>query len=255
MIDDTFYAISDDTLSLTRFSKDGDESHIPLLSGELPKDERERKKVKPDFESLFISEERLIILGSGSTSERDKGVAMPIRGDSLGSPETFSLTPLYSQLREKIVGLNIEGALSIGEKTLLAHRGNTTGSIQAVIFTKADEVLAIHDLSTELPDGYGFTDLAADPENPAHVWFLAVKEETENAYEDGAFCGAMLGQLLLSDDQPPKVGRLQLLEIDTKPEGLWIKAELGGKRSAYLVTDADSPLCPSLLYHFSFEAP
>ncbi len=260
------YSVSDDLLSLTRIASDGQERQIPILAGELPEDLRERKAAKPDFESLFILGDQLVGFGSGSTTNRDRGFSFP--SETLDSktrelPKPISLRPLYERLRGKIPHLNIEGAVVHGKEILLAQRGNSAGAWSGVIrldhtavvegISPGNEIgegayLADHDLSPELPLGYGFTDLATDPRDPNAVWFLAVREESKDAYEDGAFSGAILGELKFSKSGTPKVASLTTLEIEAKPEGLWLEPGDDGSLTAFLVTDADSSTVRSTLY-------
>lgn len=265
----SLYVISDDTLSLSQISYKGIGRSIPLLNGDLPGDETERKATKPDFESLFLLGDQLVGLGSGTTLQRSLGFVFPkaqlesAKNNSSKNdlPQSFSLEPLYAAVREKIPGLNIEGAVSLNDEVLVFQRGNTTGSfsgmvrLNAALFSEglATEVgpsalITIHDLSPALPAGYGFTDVALDPRKPNTVWFLAVREETDNAYDDGAFTGAIIGELTVPVLGEPKVRQMSVLEITSKPEGLWLEPSDDGKLTAFLVTDADCLTIPSALY-------
>lgn len=260
----SLYVISDDTLSLLEITQDGSGRSIPLLAGNLPEDEAERKSVKPDFESLFIFGDQLVGLGSGSTPGR--GLGFSFSKDQLGSkvrdlPRSFSLEALYTLLRESIPDLNIEGAIQLGDEVLLCQRGNSKNSFSGMIRLQAEKfkeglnsavdpsaLISIHRFSDELPTGYGFTDVALDPRNSNSVWFLAVREETTNTYDDGAFSGAVMGELKIPKSGSPTLGQLSLLEINMKPEGLWLEPSDEDGLTAFIVTDADSPATPSLLY-------
>lgn len=272
-VDECFYIISDDNHSLLKITAAGELKSIPILPGELPREYGERKKQKPDFECLFVLGDRLIGLGSGSRENRTQGfsISTDASTNELSPPSLFSLAPLYDALAKKIPGLNIEGALALRNEIWLFQRGNTEGSFSGVIRLDADvfqraldtaisseSIREIHDLSSSLPEGYGFTDASAVATAVVTaangLWFLAVREETKDAYDDGAFAGAILGQLLLSDDGTPEIGRLALLEIEAKPEGLWVESAPDGGFFAYLVTDADSSDIPSAFYRFALPS-
>lgn len=254
---DCFYIIADDGHSLLKITTAGELKSIPILPGGLPREYGERKKQKPDFESLFAFGDRLIGLGSGSKENRTQGfsISTDASTNETSPPTLFSLAPLYEALAKKIPGLNIEGALAVRNEIWLFQRGNTEGSFSGVIrldgsFTP-EAILEIHDLTASLPEGYGFTDATTSAND---LWFLAVREETKNAYDDGAFSGAILGQLLVSGDGTPEIGPLTLLEIEAKPEGLWVESAADGGAIAYLVTDADSSDIPSGFYRFALPA-
>jgi len=263
-VGECFYIIADDHHSLIKITSAGELKSIPILPGELPQEYGERKKQKADFECLFVLGDRLIGLGSGSKENRTQGfsISTDASTNEVLSPSLFSLAPLYEALAKKMPGLNIEGVLAIQNEIWLFQRGNTEGSFSGVIRLNAaafqrvvdvtispESVLGIHDLTSSLPEGYGFTDAATNG-----LWFLAVREETKNAYDDGAFAGAILGQLLVSDDGHPKVGNLVRLEITAKPEGLWVETAPDGGLFAYLVTDADSTDIPSAFYRFALPS-
>lgn len=260
----SLYVISDDTLSLMQITQDGTGRSIPLLAGNLPEDEAERKAMKPDFESLFIFGDELVGMGSGSAPGR--GLGFSFAQDQLGKkmralPHAFSLEALYTELHEQVPGLNIEGAIQIRDEVLLCQRGNSKSSFTGMIRLKADTfreglnsevspsaLIGVHNLSRDLPTGYGFTDVAQDPRKPSSVWFLAVREETENAYDDGAFSGAMIGEFDIPESGAPALRQLAILEINMKPEGLWLEPSEEEGLTAFIVTDSDSPTTPSLLY-------
>ena len=88
---------------------------------------------------------------------------------------------------------------------------------------------------------YGFTDAAALPDG--ETVFIAVAEDTENAYDDGPCMGAVTGIL----DSEGRVRRQIALDRPCKVEGVDARLE-GGTIKLLLVTDADDPGIPAKLF-------
>src|SRR5687767_8117446 len=126
---DFAYVIADDELGLGIFQISGTEAGEvkSVLPGSLPAEESERKGAKPDLEALTALPPfgdtpygGLLGLGSGSDSEgkRDRGFfwAFGADGSLEGEPRVIDLSPLYGMLRDKLGGLNVEGAAVLGEE-------------------------------------------------------------------------------------------------------------------------------------------
>ncbi len=135
-----------------------------MLPGSLPDDESERKGAKPDLEALTALPPfgetpygGLLGLGSGSDDEgnRDRGFfwAFAPDGSLEGEPSVIDLSPLYELLREKLGGLNIEGAAVLGDELWLFHRGNEgdAGNVVAEIALSdlAGSLTGDHDIDVE----------------------------------------------------------------------------------------------------------
>ena len=134
---DFAYVVADDELNLGVFQISGTEpgDSRAVFEGSLPDDESERKSAKPDLEALTALPPfgetpygGLLGLGSGSDDEgnRDRGFfwAFGADGSLDGEPTVIDLSPIYGALREKLGGLNIEGAAVLGGELWLFHRGN-----------------------------------------------------------------------------------------------------------------------------------
>jgi hypothetical protein len=251
-INNLFYVIADDEYSLGIFSSSNVETDhkIKLFSTHLPVDLIARKKVKADWESLVYFCEPtfkgLMAIPSGSELNRKFGCLLEI--GKVSTPATIDFGELFESLRNQIKNLNIEGAC-VTEKTLkLFQRGNGRGSQNAIVDLdligsvsdikslnriSAERILDIQfiDLGRIKNFNYGFTDACwAD----GKLWYLAAAEATDSTYDDGAFCGAVLGTLDKFGNQLHQYE----LDIFVKPEGLWVECESGGYR-IYVVTDAD----------------
>ncbi len=250
--------VADDSLTLGSFPVHSEKPGTlrEIFPGELPEEPTERKRKKPDLESLFeLTGEsgirKLVAVPSGSKKNR-------FRGSWLGEEKNHDLdfTDLYARLRRSIVELNIEGAIELGHSVYFFHRGNSAGSENAII--RLDRLEFVEDAKkgrigerclrkiTSIQLGslgrvrLTFGDAAVDPEGG--VWFLASAEATDDAYLDGAYSGAILGRL---DASLERVKEVYPIDSPAKPEGLAFDPADGNV--FYIVTDADDPRTVSLL--------
>jgi len=267
------YVVADDELHLGVFrtTSDGPGHRVRLFAGELPASKPERKKLKPDLEALLKlpASERfpngaLLALGSGSTHMRRMGALLHLdsNGALAAMPQPVDLTPILKPLGRAFDGLNIEGAVVVGDEVRLFQRGNRGGSANAIIRfalvpffdtlispRESDlEPLAIHwtDLGDTCGIPFSFTDAAALPNGD--VLFTAIAEDTEDTYNDGACVASAIG--ILSPDG--KLRRLVPLAAPHKIEGVDARVE-GGVITLLLVTDADDPEIPAVLYSATME--
>ncbi len=240
-LDGRFFVVADDENFLLSFSLEekNDERKIILNDESLPLEPKARKKVKPDFECLIVINGSLLVVPSGSTLNRHRGYLV-----TEGSVLPVDFQFLFGGLRKKIDELNIEGGFFHDEHIYLFHRKNTISGANAMIKVKAQLPLSDRSIvwirPVDLgPNIYGITDAAFIAEQK--IWFTAVAENTLNAYDDGPFEGALLGCMNLNGE----VKFTEPLEITVKPEGLCVPPQAN---YFYLVTDADDPSLPSLMY-------
>lgn len=255
-LEDQLFVVPDDGLSLgcfeTSLSRPG-KARAVFNDPALPEDHDQRKKAKPDLESLTLVQPELsglpgrslLSVGSGSTERRQRGVLVPVEG---GEPLPFDLTPLYQELSRQLPDLNIEGVAVQGQLVRMLHRGNSEGGANAVIDLDATRFFrSIAETGAVGPDALQsvrrvelgelsgvkltFTDLAPTPDG--HFVFTASAENTDNPYDDGAVLGSVLGRM----DRDGTVRDLRLLEGQVKVEG--VDVALDGQ--VRLVTDADDP--------------
>ncbi len=264
-----FYVIADDQLSLAIFSLEKNKScrFVKLLPGLLPRDHKERKKLKPDWESLvFLStrEDELLILPSGSTLNRCMGVFVELHDEELRSLKKIDLSALYQQLKQNFSELNIEGAVVVGSVLRIFQRGNgpsgwnaiidldlngLTKDIQNLGFVTTERILNItdYDLGTLQGVALSFTDACFCVGD--YLFFLAVAESSPSTYDDGEYLGAILGCI----DKSGKIISHKELICPFKPEGLWVE-RIADQYKIYVVTDADDPNQVSSLYVGEFLA-
>ncbi len=260
------YVIADDEHHLAVFH----DLHRPgslhrLLRGDLPAEPILRKRRKPDFEALVLLEhypargrQALVALGSGSTPERDIGVAVVL--DQQGRPtrdvRRFTLAALYHPLRAALGRINIEGAFMQGAELVLLHRGGQGGVENAVLRLQRRQLVAAIDgrggigpppqvqhMVLGAIDGVplGCTDGAA---LSGGAWvFCAAAEDTPDSVADGPCRGAALGLVNAAGE----LVALHRLAVAHKPEGIAVREHAAGL-DVCLVTDADDPArCAELL--------
>lgn len=267
-IENTFYVIADDEVSLAEFKFEGGTRarYLKLLEKQLPRDTAERKKQKPDWESLLqlsLTQDRKILLAvpSGSTENRMAGAF--VRLDKAGhvdenyNPAMVDFSEIYKSLKTQIAELNIEGACVLNDRLKFFQRGNGAEGRNAIIdidlagfcndlanaaSIKAQHILAVTEYNLGHLDGHklDFTDACAVNDK---IWFLAVAEESQSTYEDGQYYGAIIGCL---DSSGKEIARYEI-DCATKPEGLWVDVE-SQRLCFYVVTDADSSTIFASIY-------
>ena len=255
------HVVPDDALQLATFSfppLEPGRSHPLFPDPPLPLDEKLRKAVKPDLESLallpFEGGQALLAVGSGSTGRRRRGVLQRLFdcGEVDGLPQVFDLSALYDAL--PFQELNIEGLAAVGGSLFLGQRGNSGEGRNALIELDLSGCLrALQErqpwtadlVRGHRPVGLGevlgvrltLTDLS--PMGPDHLLISAAAEDTDNPYDDGAVLGSVLGRYSLAS------GEMTMVSLDGpwKVEG--VEALDDGR--ILLVTDGDDPHAAALL--------
>lgn len=127
---------------------------LRCLPGDLPMDAKQRKRSKPDFESLTVlpafrgyPQGALLALGSGSTSQRHLGLLTSLNdtGELPLAELTFNSVDLrawYAPLHAEFSDLNIEGCLVQADQMHLVQRGNKGDSPSACISYRLIDVLS-----------------------------------------------------------------------------------------------------------------
>ncbi len=245
-IKNDFFVVSDDENSLEQFSLHGKSNSIMLFSGKLPEDYAERKKRKPDLESLCLKKDFVIALPSGSKKNRIYG------GWYNGKKGVFSLESLYQVIEAEFSELNIEGSTFVGDELWLFQRGNGSRGENGIVVLDGEKFLkqmitgevsatclkSFQQISLGQYRGLnlGFTDACAYQKQ---VYFLAVVESCDSTYDDGKYLGSVLGKM----NGDGEILEKWEIQCPYKPEGLWIEDD-----ELYLVTDADDRSVKSKLY-------
>lgn len=251
------YVIADDEVHLGVFSEHSQRGTLHRVApGDLPESTEERKKQKPDHETLFAlpqapgaSGTTLVALGSGSRKNRNVGSVIEIDayGEPIGAIRQFDLSPFYGPLAARIGDINIEGAMVIGDEFVLLNRAVGEQTDNATARFRLRELLAVIDgRGASRPPGaiehyslgaiddipLGFTDAAALPDGR---WiFTAVAEDTRDSYADGPCAGAVVGVMSARG----RLESMHRLQKNAKVEGIDARVDDEGI-AICMVTDAD----------------
>lgn len=250
----------------------------PLLPGRLPLEAHARKRVKPDFEALVLlppapqhTHGALLLLGSGSTPQRNRGLLLTLSAQGLPdrAPLPIDCTGLYTALAREFGIVNIEGAAVQNDRLLLLQRGNSRHGSNAIVqldltallreIAQSQQVMApaalyaaignaallhIERYNLGAIDGValGFTDAACLPDQ--RLLALAVAEDTDDAYTDGA----TLGSYLCRFDYNNRLEKIIALATPAKTEGIAVwQSGPGIETVLAFVTDADDENRPARL--------
>ena len=259
------YVIADDEQHLGVFdpASAGPVQLVRLFDGDLPESAKKRKKKKADLESLLLLPPlprcpggALLTLGSGSRPNRRRGALLGLDavGALLGQVRVIDLEPLYGSLDRRFAEVNIEGALICDDDLMLLQRGNKGGpnatirfawrEIEPWLLGEADdppEPRLVREYDLGRVDGipFGFTDATLLPDGGGWL-FSAVAEDSDNAFDDGACLGAVIGSVGSDGALHP----MQELAPRRKVEGLEARL-IHGKVVVGMVTDADDPEQPA----------
>jgi hypothetical protein len=239
---------------------------VRLFPGSVPADAKQRKKRKPDLETLvrlpaFAGHPygALLALGSGSRTKRRIGalIALDAHQGVIGSPMLVDLSTLYAPLEREFAELNIEGAFVADDHLMLLQRGHAGDPRNARVRVKLTPIVlaleagiplpgrAVHDVTDYdlgAVDGIPlcFTDGAALRDGG--FAFTAVAENVDDSYADGACVGAAVG-IIDGDDRLRELWRLA---PPLKVEGIAVR-ERRRDLEIHVVTDADDPKTPAQL--------
>jgi hypothetical protein len=268
------YIVADDELHLAVFdqqdSKPG--KWIRLLQGNLPIDYDERKKAKPDLESIthippyeHAPHGALLVVPSMSRKTRINGMLLALDQDQQPTEQVIPIdfSELRPKLTELVQELNIEGIVISTATVKLFHRGSKDKSKSAVFELDAAQFLNdLHDSHTISPKRIlktteyelgiiedvplQFTDAVRLPEG--RILFLATAENSTNAYDDGVTHGSAAGIL----DSAGKIKQITLFEGKEKLEGVSAKLK-GSKINLLLVSDTDNQTKPANLFSAELE--
>lgn len=207
-----YFAIGDDSPFLFFLDKDFNvSSKSPVYSLEKLEGETIPKKFKPDFEAMeMISENEIIVFGSGSLSPERDVFLMITLGDSIAVKE-YNITPFYQELKNLPIldhqELNIEGVAFRDGQLYLFNRGRNV--VFAFVYSEFVQYLegskpfpahtaTLFDLPeiNGIPSGFsGATTFSDQP----YILFTSSVENTANAYDDGAILGSFVGMIDISN--------------------------------------------------------
>lgn len=244
--DDTLYIISDNSSYLYQYQiSDAKLNKIALV--ENPQ-ENIAKKDKPDFEAIAKIKNNLVVLGSGSTGNREKTFIYDTLTQKI---EQRDLKELYSRIKSQLRftddELNIEGFVFENRNLFLFQRGNgnpnKNGIIQAYDNRKDSKLKFIpFDLPKIKNVAASFTDAVLVDQT---IYFLATAEDTGSTYLDGEVLGSLIGSIDLETME--LTNSIQITDKH-KFEGLTLYQKTANQIEFLLCEDNDTEKSESNIY-------
>lgn len=243
---DLLYVISDNSTYLYEYNIHNEKlNKIPLV--DYPH-ENIPKKDKPDFESISFLKNKLYILGSGSTENRNK-VKIYNLTSKKHSEKDFSIIfqNIKTQLKIKDEELNIEGLINQNNKMYLFQRGNGLNSKNGIIYSNEDrENQGFKFVHFDLPKiknvSSTFTDAILVEDK---IYFLASAEDSTSTYDDGEILGSMIGTI---DLKTMKLKSSIQISNNHKFEGLTLYKKTATQIELLLCEDNDSEVLETSIY-------
>lgn len=233
------YHIQENQLSKTKLFENAQEN-IP-------------KKDKFDFESIALKGNEIHLLGSGSTSKREKRITYNLENKQIAEKD---LSKLYQKLKQNCSiaddELNIEGALFDNEKWLLFQRGNGANSKNGIVKTQSLEV-EYHTELVEVPlpkikhVETSFTDAILVEDK---IYFLATAEDCKSTYDDGEILGSIIGRM---NSQTFEIEFTQKISENHKFEGLTFYNKTETEIQFLICEDNDSDLLETNIYKLTLN--
>lgn len=250
--DDSLFIISDNSTFLYTYNvKEKELTKIPIT--ENPQ-ENIAKKDKFDFESIALKGNKLHILGSGSTSKREKRITYNFDTEKIVEKD---LTKLYKQLKETASisddELNIEGALFNTDKWYLFQRGNGANSRNGIFIlnNSLKDSGDIKFIPIQLPKikhiETSFTDAILVEDK---IYFLATAEDTTSTYDDGEILGSLVGRM---NPETFEVECTIQLSDTHKFEGLTFYKTTNTDIQFLLCEDNDTEVLETTIYKVSIQ--
>lgn len=252
--DDSLFIISDNSSFLYEYNiPENQLSKIKLFENSQ---ENIPKKDKFDFESITLKGNKLHLLGSGSTSKREKRIIYNLETAAIAQKD---LSKLYKKLKKTTPisdkELNIEGTLFCNKKWHLFQRGNGANSKNgiAIVNEKLDENSTIEFIPIQLPKikhvETSFTDAILVEDK---IYFLATAEDTTSTYDDGEILGSLIGRM---DSQTFQIEFTQKISDNQKFEGLTLYKKNETEIQFLICEDNDSDVLETNIYKLSIPNP
>lgn len=206
------------------------------------------KKQKPDFEALSQKGDDLIILGSGSTKNRNQIFTYDIHSKKV---KEKSFTTLYKNLKSELgindEELNIEGLIVTDKTIYFLQRGNGANSKNGIIYADDEpenpkfkfipfDLPKIKNVEATFTDG-----ILVDNK----IYFLATAEATLSTYDDGEILGSIIGSI---DIETMTVDFFEKITDTQKLEGITLYKKTNDTIEFLLCEDNDTAILESHIY-------
>ena len=249
--DNSLFVISDNSSFLYEYHvQENQHSRIKLFENSQ---ENIPKKDKFDFESIALKGNELHILGSGSTSKREKRIIYNLETREI---QEKSLSKLYQNLKQSASisddELNIEGGIFCNKNWFLFQRGNGANSRNGIFKTKSLEIECPNEfVKVQLPKikhvETSFTDAILVEDK---IYFLATAEDTTSTYDDGEILGSLIGRM---DSETLEIEFTQKISDTHKFEGLTLYKKTETEISFLICQDNDSDILETNIYKLTLD--
>ena len=249
--DNSLFVISDNSSFLYEYHvQENQLSRIKLFENGQ---ENIPKKDKFDFESIALKGNELHLLGSGSTSKREKRIIYNLETTAIAEKD---LSKLYRSLKQTTSisddELNIEGAIFCKDNWLLFQRGNGANSRNGVFKTKSLEIKSQTEfIEVSLPKikhvETSFTDAILVEDK---IYFLATAEDTISTYDDGEILGSLIGRM---DSKTLEIEFTQKISDTHKFEGLTLYKKTATEIAFLICQDNDSDVLETNIYKLTLD--
>jgi len=249
--EDNLFIISDNSTFLYEYNIPTEKLHKIALTENAQ--DNIAKKDKPDFEAIAQKGKELVLLGSGSTANRNRLLKYNMASKKI---QERNFTDLYQKIKTQLDikddELNIEGLIITDKTIYLFQRGNGANSKNGIIyanddaenqnFTFAPFVLPkIKNVETTFTDAILVNN---------KIWFLASAEDTASTYLDGEVLGSIIGRM---DFKTLKVEFTQQISSTNKFEGLTLYKQAANEIEFLLCEDTDSEVLESNIYKLTLK--
>ena len=249
--DNSLFIISDNSSFLYQYHiRENQLSKIKLLENSQ---ENIPKKDKFDFESMALKGNEIHLLGSGSTSKREKRIIYNHENKAI---EEKDLSKLYQNLKQTATisdeELNIEGAIFDNKNWLLFQRGNGANSRNGIFKTESLEIECPNEfVQVQLPKikqvETSFTDAILVEDK---IYFLATAANTTSTYDDGEIFGSISGRV---NSQTFEIEFTQKISDTHKFEGLTLYKKTETEIQLLICEDNDSGLLETNIYKLTLN--
>jgi hypothetical protein len=204
------------------------------------------KKNKPDFESIYLDQNKLHIFGSGSTNKRNKKYIFDLQ-----TKEVLAENIEKERVKFKEIGnltndeLNIEGNLIDDNYLFAFQRGNGAKNKNGIFATnKTDK--SVKFIPFQLPVISNIPTTFTDATIVDNViYFLASAEDTSSTYIDGEILGSLVGAI---DTKTMQLIFTQQIATKQKFEGITLYKKKDKSIHFLLCEDNDIKELKSVIY-------